>query len=78
MEFTRRRACRRRRAWCDWRWLTIPPAARHRIRGWQTLIRDYTGHTEYRDDLGVLFGVGSIDGSMASAVFGGLHFEILE
>jgi len=42
-----------------------------------TLIRDYTGHTEYRDDLGVLFGIGSIDGSMASAVFGGLHFEIL-
>ena len=43
----------------------------------ETLIRDYTGHTEYRDDLGVLFGIGSIDGSMASAVFGGLHFEIL-
>jgi tRNA A-37 threonylcarbamoyl transferase component Bud32 len=44
----------------------------------ETLIRDYTGHTEYRDDLGVLFGIGSIDGSMASAVLGGLHFEILE
>jgi hypothetical protein len=44
----------------------------------ETLIRDYTGHTEYRDDLGVLFGIGSLDGSMASAVFGGLHFEILE
>jgi serine/threonine-protein kinase len=44
----------------------------------ETLIRDYTGHTEYRDDLGVLFGIGSIDGSMASAVLGSLHFEILE
>lgn len=41
-----------------------------------TLIRDYAGHTEYRDDLGVFFAIGSIDGSMASAVFGGLHFEI--
>jgi hypothetical protein len=44
----------------------------------QVLIRDYTGHTEYRDDLGVYFAVGSLDGSMASAVFGGLRFEILE
>jgi serine/threonine-protein kinase len=45
----------------------------------KALIRDYTGHTEYRvDDLGVYFGLGSLDGSMASAVFGGLHFEILE
>jgi hypothetical protein len=44
----------------------------------ETLIRDYAGHTEYRDDLGVFFGIGSLDGSMASAVFGGLHFEILE
>ncbi len=43
----------------------------------QILIRDYTGHTEYRDDLGVWFGIGSLDGSMASAVFGGLRFEIL-
>jgi hypothetical protein len=43
----------------------------------ETLIRDYAGHTEYRDDLGVYFGLGSLDGSMASAVFGGLHFEIL-
>jgi hypothetical protein len=42
------------------------------------LIRDYAGHTEYRDDdLGVYFALGSVDGSMASAVFGGLHFEIL-
>ena len=44
----------------------------------ETLIRDYAGHTEYRDDLGVFFGVGSLDGSMASTVFGGLHFEILQ
>jgi serine/threonine-protein kinase len=45
----------------------------------ETLIRDYPGHTEYReDDLGVCFALGSLDGSMASAVFGGLHFEILE
>jgi tRNA A-37 threonylcarbamoyl transferase component Bud32 len=44
----------------------------------ETLIRDYAGHTEYRDDdLGVYFALGSLDGSMASAVFGGLHFEIL-
>jgi hypothetical protein len=43
----------------------------------EVLIPDYKGHTEYRDDLGVYFGVGSIDGSMASAVFGGLHFEVL-
>jgi len=40
------------------------------------LIHDYTGHSEYRDDLGVYFGLGSIDGSMASAILGGLHFEI--
>jgi tRNA A-37 threonylcarbamoyl transferase component Bud32 len=44
----------------------------------EIVIRDYTGHTEYRDDLGVFFAVGSLDGSMASAVFGGLRFEILE
>jgi hypothetical protein len=44
----------------------------------ETLIRDYAGHTEYRDDLGVYFAIGTLDGSMASAVFGGLHFEILE
>jgi tRNA A-37 threonylcarbamoyl transferase component Bud32 len=44
----------------------------------ELLIRDYAGHTEYRDDLGVYFGVGSLDGTMASTVFGGLHFEILE
>jgi hypothetical protein len=43
----------------------------------ETLIRGYAGHTEYRDDLGVYFGLGSIDGSMASAVFAELHFEIL-
>lgn len=42
------------------------------------LIRDYRGHTEYRDDLGVYFAVGSLDGTVASAVFGGLRFEILE
>jgi hypothetical protein len=42
------------------------------------LVRDYTGHTEYRDDdLGAFFALGSIDGSMASAIFGGLRFEIL-
>jgi hypothetical protein len=41
------------------------------------IIRDYTGHSEYRDDLGVYFGIGTIDGSMASTVFGGLRFEIL-
>ena len=41
------------------------------------LIRDYTGHSEYRDDLGVYFGTGTKDGSMASAIFGGLRFEIL-
>jgi hypothetical protein len=40
------------------------------------LIRDYRGHTEYRDDLGIYFAVGSIGGSMASTIFGGLHFEI--
>jgi serine/threonine-protein kinase len=45
----------------------------------ETLIRDYAGHTEYRDDdLGVFFALGSLDGSMASAVFAGLHFEIVE
>ena len=43
----------------------------------EVLVRDYTGHTQYRDDVGVFFGVHSVDGSMASAVFGGLHFEIL-
>ena len=26
----------------------------------KTLIRDYTGHTEYRDDLSIFFGIGSI------------------
>jgi hypothetical protein len=40
------------------------------------LIRDYRGHTEYRDDLGIYFAVGSVGGSMASTIFGGLHFEI--
>ena len=40
------------------------------------LIRDYTGHTEYRDDLGVYVGIGTIDGAMASTVFGGIQFEI--
>jgi hypothetical protein len=44
----------------------------------ETLIRDYAGTTEYRDDLGGFLGIGSLDGSMASAVFGGLRFEILE
>ena len=43
----------------------------------ETLIRDYAGHTEYRDDVGVYFGISSLDGSMASAVLAGLHFEIL-
>jgi hypothetical protein len=44
----------------------------------QIFIRDYAGHTEYRDDdLGIYFALGSVDGSMASAVFAGLHFEIL-
>ena len=43
----------------------------------RALIRDYAGHLEYRDDLGVYLGVGSIDGSIGSTVFGGLHFEIL-
>ncbi|HUM01442.1 MAG TPA: hypothetical protein VL084_04105, partial [Thermoanaerobaculia bacterium] len=43
----------------------------------QILIRDYTGHTEYRDDLGVFFSIGRFEGSMASAIFGGLRFEIL-
>jgi hypothetical protein len=44
----------------------------------QILIRDYPGHTEYRGDHNVFFAVASVDGSMASAVLGGLHFEILE
>jgi serine/threonine-protein kinase len=43
----------------------------------QIFIRDYAGHTEYRGDHTVFFAVASMDGSMASAVFGGLHFEIL-
>jgi len=43
----------------------------------QILIRDYAGHTEYRGDHTVFFAVASKDGSMASAVFGGLRFEIL-
>jgi len=43
----------------------------------QILIRDYAGHTEYREDHTVLFGIVTVDGSMASAVFAGLHFEIL-
>jgi hypothetical protein len=43
----------------------------------QVLIRNYAGHTEYRGDHTVFFAVASVDGSMASAVFGGLHFEIL-
>jgi hypothetical protein len=44
----------------------------------QILIRDYAGHTEYRGGPSVFFAVASVDGSMASAVLGGLHFEILE
>lgn len=40
------------------------------------LIRGYAGHAEYRDDLGVFFGVGTFDGSLASTLFGGLRFEI--
>ena len=43
----------------------------------KTFIRGYSGHLEYRDDLGVYLGVGSLDGSVASSVFGGLRFEIL-
>lgn len=43
----------------------------------QILIRDYAGHTEYRGAPSVFFTVASTDGSMASAVFGGLRFEIL-
>lgn len=43
----------------------------------RVLIENYTGHTEYRDDLGVFVSVGTLDGSMASAVFSGLRFEIL-
>jgi tRNA A-37 threonylcarbamoyl transferase component Bud32 len=43
----------------------------------QVLIRDYAGHTEYRGGPSVFFAVNTADGSMASAVFGGLHFEIL-
>jgi len=43
----------------------------------QILIRDYAGHTEYRSDPTVFFQVASVDGSMASAVFGGLRFDIL-
>lgn len=42
----------------------------------QILIGGYSGHSEYRDDLGVFFAVGTIDGAVASAVFGGLRFEI--
>lgn len=41
------------------------------------LIRNYRGHSEYRDDMGVFVGIGSVDGSVASAIFGGLRFEIL-
>jgi hypothetical protein len=41
------------------------------------VIRDYAGHLEYRDDLGVFFGMGTVDGTMASSIFGGLRFEIL-
>jgi tRNA A-37 threonylcarbamoyl transferase component Bud32 len=44
----------------------------------QILIRDYAGHTEYRGGPTVFFAVASVDGSMASAVLGGLHFDILE
>jgi hypothetical protein len=43
----------------------------------KVLIQNFTGNTEYRDDLGVFFSVGTLDGSMSSAVLGGLHFEIL-
>jgi hypothetical protein len=42
------------------------------------LVRDYPGHTEYRSDPTVFFEVASTEGSMASAVLGDLHFEILE
>ena len=41
------------------------------------LIRDYAGHTEYRGGPSVFFAVDTADGLMASAIFGGLHFEIL-
>jgi len=43
----------------------------------QVLIREYAGHTEYRGGPSVFFAVTTADGLMASAVFGGLHFEIL-
>ena len=43
----------------------------------RVLVRGHTGHAEYRDDVGVFFAIGSLDGSMASTVFGGLRFEIL-
>jgi tRNA A-37 threonylcarbamoyl transferase component Bud32 len=43
----------------------------------QILIRDYAGHTEYRGDHTVFFAVATTDGSMASAILGGLHFEIV-
>jgi tRNA A-37 threonylcarbamoyl transferase component Bud32 len=44
----------------------------------QILIRDYAGYSEYRGGEALSFAVASRDGSMASAVFGGLHFEIVE
>lgn len=43
----------------------------------EVLIRDYAGHTEYRGGPSVFFALDTADGSMASAIFGGLHFEIL-
>jgi hypothetical protein len=43
----------------------------------RVLIRDYAGHTEYRGGPSVFFALDTADGSMASAIFGGLHFEIL-
>lgn len=43
----------------------------------QVLVRDYAGHTEYRSDPSVFFALSRTDETMASAVFGGLRFEIL-
>jgi hypothetical protein len=40
------------------------------------VVEDYKGHTEYRDDLGVFFGVHSVNGLEGSTIFGGLYFEI--
>src|SRR5262245_45263972 len=44
---------------------------------WTTWFNGAAGHTEYRGGPSVFFALDSADGSMASATFGGLHFEIL-